>query len=42
VRIERVFGNAARCDHNEVREYRWNGTMFMPVGEARITPCRCM
>jgi hypothetical protein len=42
VRIERVYGNASRCDHNEVREYRWNGTMFMSVGEARITPCRCM
>ena len=42
VRVERVYGDAARCDHNEVREYRWNGSAFMPVGEARITRCRCM
>jgi hypothetical protein len=42
LRIERVYGRAARCDHNEVREYRWDGAKFMPVGDAKTMPCRCM
>lgn len=42
VRVERLYGSAGRCDHNEVREYRWDGTRFMPVGDAKTTPCRCM
>ncbi len=42
VRIERVQGRAGRCEHNEVREYRWDGTRFMPVGDAKTMPCRCM
>jgi hypothetical protein len=42
VRIERVYGREGRCDHNEVSEYRWDGTRFMPVGDARRMPCRCM
>ena len=42
VRLERVHGRAARCEHNEVREYRWDGTKFMPVGDAKTMPCRCM
>jgi hypothetical protein len=42
VRIERVQGRAGRCDHNEVREYSWDGTNFMPVGDAKTMPCRCM
>lgn len=42
VRIERVYGRAARCDHNELREYRWDGAHFMPVGDAKTMPCRCM
>lgn len=42
VRIERVYGRAGRCEHNEIREYRWDGNSFMPVGEAKTMPCRCM
>jgi hypothetical protein len=42
VRVERVYGDATRCDHNELREYRWDGSRFMPVGDARTMPCRCM
>lgn len=42
VRVERVYGRAARCDHNEVREYRWDGASFMPVGDPKTMPCRCM
>lgn len=42
VRIERVYGRAGICDHNEVSEYRWDGSRFMPVGEPRTTRCRCM
>ncbi|HJQ35486.1 MAG TPA: hypothetical protein VJ866_25265 [Pyrinomonadaceae bacterium] len=42
VRIERVYGSAGNCDHNEISEYRWNGSRFMPVGEAKPTRCRCM
>lgn len=42
VRLESVHGRAGRCDHNEVREYRWDGARFAPVGEAKTTRCRCM
>lgn len=42
VRLERVYGQADRCDHNEVTEYRWDGTKFMPVGDTKTMPCRCM
>ncbi len=42
VRVERVYGRAAQCDHNEVSSYRWNGSRFMPVGETRTVRCRCM
>jgi hypothetical protein len=42
VRVERINGRAGLCDHNEVREYRWDGSRFMPVGEAKTMRCRCM
>ena len=42
VRIERVYGRAGQCDHNEVSEYRWDGSRVMPIGDARTTRCRCM
>lgn len=42
IRVERIFGNGAQCDHNEVTYYRWNGTGFMQVGEVKMKPCRCM
>ena len=42
LRVERVFGNGTRCDHNEVTQYRWDGKGFMPVGEVKVRPCRCM
>lgn len=42
VRIERIYGQAAVCDHNEITEYRWNGTKFMPIGEVKKVRCRCM
>ena len=42
LRVERVFGNGTQCDHNEVTQYRWDGTGFMPVGEVKARPCRCM
>lgn len=42
VRIERIHGQAAGCDHNEITEYRWNGTKFMPIGEVKKVRCRCM
>ncbi len=43
VRIERIYGQATTgCDHNEIAEYRWNGTRFAPVGEVKKVRCRCM
>jgi hypothetical protein len=42
IRVERTFGNGAQCDHNEITQYRWDGRGFMPVGEVRRRPCRCM
>ncbi|HEV2801747.1 MAG TPA: hypothetical protein VGW12_14830 [Pyrinomonadaceae bacterium] len=43
VRIERINGQATSgCDHNEITEYRWNGTRFMPIGEVKKVRCRCM
>lgn len=42
LRVERTFGNGAQCDHNEITHYRWDGSGFMPVGEVRRRPCRCM
>jgi hypothetical protein len=41
--IERVHATKdARCDYNEVTEYRWNGQSFQPLGVSTRTPCRCM
>jgi hypothetical protein len=43
VRIERIYGQATTgCDRNEITEYRWNGTKFMPIGEVKKVRCRCM
>lgn len=42
LRVERVHGREGRCEHNEVIEYRWDGSRFMPVGDAKTTRCRCM
>jgi hypothetical protein len=42
IRVERILGNGARCDHNEITQYRWDGTGFMQVGEMKLKPCRCM
>ena len=42
IRVERTFGNGAQCDHNEITQYRWDGTGFMPVGQVKRRPCRCM
>jgi hypothetical protein len=42
LRVERVFGNGTRCERNEVTQYRWDGKGFMPVGEVKTRPCRCM
>jgi hypothetical protein len=42
LRVERVFGNGTQCDHNEITQYRWDGNGFMPVGEVKRRPCRCM
>jgi hypothetical protein len=40
--VERIHGSEARCDHNEITQYRWSGGRFMPVGAAKIMNCRCM
>ena len=42
LRVERVYGNGTKCEHNEVTQYRWDGKGFMPVGEVKTRPCRCM
>lgn len=42
LRVERTFGNGAQCDHNEITQYRWDSSGFMPVGEIKRRPCRCM
>ena len=42
LRVERIYGRAGRCDHNEVSEFRWGGKWFMPVGTPKTMPCRCM
>ena len=42
LRVERVFGNGTQCERNEVTQYRWDGKGFMPVGEVKTRPCRCM
>lgn len=39
--VERIYGNGAACDHNEITRYRWNGNAFTPVGATRRMPCRC-
>jgi hypothetical protein len=40
--IERIYEKGTACDHNEITQYRWNGSAFMPVGTVRRKPCRCM
>jgi hypothetical protein len=41
--IERVYGKPdGSCDHNEITEYRWNGTTFAPIGAPARANCRCM
>lgn len=41
--IERVHATKdARCDYNELTEYRWNGQSFQPIGASTRMPCRCM
>ncbi len=42
LRVERIYGRAGRCDHNEVSEFRWDGRRFIPVGAPKTMPCRCM
>lgn len=42
IRVERTFGNGTECTHNEITYYRWDGSGFMPVGEVKRRPCRCM
>lgn len=42
LKVERIYGRAGRCDHNEVTEFRWDGKKFIPVGDPRTMPCRCM
>jgi hypothetical protein len=42
ITVERVYGKGTSCDHNEVTDYRWNGTQFMPVGAPRRLNCHCM
>ncbi len=42
LRVERVFGNGTQCERNEITQYRWDGKGFMPVGEVKTRPCRCM
>lgn len=40
--VERVYGKQGRCEYNEVTEYRWNGSLFAPMGASTRMPCRCM
>ncbi|HKS28566.1 MAG TPA: hypothetical protein VJS44_12130 [Pyrinomonadaceae bacterium] len=40
--LERVYAKQARCDYNEITEYRWNGSVFAPMGASMRMPCRCM
>lgn len=40
--VERVYGKQGRCDYNEITEYRWNGSVFAPMGASTRMPCRCM
>jgi hypothetical protein len=42
ISVESVYGKGARCDHNEVNQYRFNGTRFIPIGATKRMPCRCM
>lgn len=42
LRVERIYGRDGRCDHNEISELRWDGKGFMPVGDPKTMPCRCM
>jgi hypothetical protein len=42
IRVERPFGNGSQCAYNEITQYRWNGNSFMPVGEVKRGPCRCL
>jgi len=42
ISLERIYANGGRCDHNEITQYRWNGTRFMPVGNTKRAACRCM
>lgn len=40
--VERIIEKGTACDHNEITQYRWNGSEFMPVGTVKRMPCRCM
>lgn len=42
ISVERVYGKDTRCDYNEVTQYRWNGSRFVPIGATKRMPCRCM
>lgn len=42
ISIEHVFGKDTRCDHNEIIQYRWNAGRFVPIGDPKWMPCRCM
>jgi len=42
ISIEHVFSKDTRCDHNEIIQYRWNGSRFVPIGDPKRMPCRCM
>jgi hypothetical protein len=40
--IEHVLAKDSRCDHNEIIQYRWNGRQFLPIGDPKRMPCRCI
>lgn len=40
--VERIYGTGASCDHNEITQYRWNGSGFVQVGDVKRAPCRCI
>jgi hypothetical protein len=42
VSLERIRAVEGRCQYNEITEYRWNGSSFVPMGASLRAPCRCM
>ena len=42
ITVEHIVGRNARCDYNEIIQYRWSVDRFISIGAAKRMACRCM